>query len=115
MQSVLGPSPRKIPLVRLCLYVALSIFDLILTGEVLRLSGGKIYESNPLAQTWLQDYGWPGLVFFKVVMLLLVSSVAVFVSVRKPATGTRLLTFACVVVGLVVVYSWYLLMKFIPA
>lgn len=112
MQSEQARPPR-IPLIRLSLYVCLSLLDLLLTGIVLRYSDGKIYESNPIAAAWLQ-YGWQGLVIFKVLGLLLVSLVSVFVSMRSPSTGRRLLTFACIAVGLVVVYSWYLLMKVIP-
>jgi len=112
MQSVQAP-PRRIPLIRLSLYVCLSLLDLLLTGIVLRYSDGKIYESNPIASEWLRKYGWQGLVIFKVLGLLLVSGVSTYVSVRSPQTGRRLLTFACIAVGLVVLYSWYLLMKVI--
>jgi tryptophan-rich sensory protein len=98
----------------LSLYVCLSLLDLVLTGIVLRYSDGKIYESNPIAGEWLTQYGWKGLVIFKIVGLLLVSWVSIFVSTRSPKTGRRLLTFACIAVGLVVVYSWYLLMKVLP-
>jgi hypothetical protein len=113
MQSASGAT-RKIPLGRLALYVTLSFLDLVLTGVVLRYSNGRIYESNPIAGAWLEDYGWRGLVTFKVLMLLLVSLVSIFVSTRNPRAGTRLLTFACLVVGLVVLYSWYLLMRVVP-
>lgn len=115
MPSQAVQSEIRIPLFRLSLFVVLSLCDLVLTGLVIRYSDGRIYESNPIAGAWLADYGWQGLVIFKVLGLGLVAMTSVYVSVQRPQTGARLLTFACIVVGLVVVYSWYLLMHAVPA
>lgn len=114
MSNAVTTPEIRIPLGRLSLFVFLSLCDLMLTGMVIRYSDGRIYESNPIAGAWLADYGWQGLVIFKVLGLGLVAFTSVFVSLRRPRAGTRLLTFACVVVGLVVLYSWYLLIHTVP-
>jgi hypothetical protein len=57
----------------------------------------------------LAEYGWPGLVVFKVGILSIVIIVVLFLAVYRPGTGRRLLTFGCVVLALVALYSVYLL------
>jgi len=90
---------------RLALYIVLSAVDLLLTYQLIKLGGGYIYESNPLADAWLRSYGWPGVAFFKLMSIFVVGGVAVYVSIYRPATGSRLMTFACVAVACVVIYS----------
>jgi hypothetical protein len=102
---------RWLPWGSLCLFAILSLADLSLTWFLLNYSGGKIYESNPIASAWLASYGWAGLIIYKVMGLLLVGGVATFISLRQPETGKRVLTFAICALAAVTVYSYYLLVN----
>jgi hypothetical protein len=102
---------QRLPLGSLFLYALLSTVDLILTWILLSQSGGKIKEGNPIADAWLATYGWAGLIVYKVVGLLLVATVVIFISLRQPQTGKRLLRLAiCALIG-VALYSYYLLVN----
>jgi hypothetical protein len=104
------PFPWK----RLFLYVALSLLDLLLTWMLVQYSEGKVLEGNPIAGAWLARYGWPGVAIFKLMALALVTGVTVVVRRRQPHTADRLLTFGCLVVAGVVIYSYYLLAHVFP-
>jgi hypothetical protein len=96
------------------LYLVLSLVDLVLTWMLVQFSDGQVYEGNPLAGAWLSQFGWPGLVAFKLLALLMVSSVTVLIVRRRPLTGTRVLAFACLVMVGVVLYSYHLLAQTFP-
>jgi hypothetical protein len=104
-------SRPSVPFIRMLLFVALSFADLYLTRELLTRGHGQIYESNPIAEAWLNRYGLPGLVFFKMGALSVVGCVALFLSTYRPRAGRWLLNFACVVVGSVAVYSCLLMSR----
>jgi hypothetical protein len=91
------------------LFIALSMADLALTGELLQRSQGAIYESNPVANWWLKSYGWPGLVGFKLIIVMFIVSLVVAISRLRPATGGRFLGFACIALTVVIIYSSNLL------
>jgi hypothetical protein len=93
------------------LFVALSLADLHLTRLLLYRGQGQFYESNPVAQAWLKNYGWPGMVIFKISALAVFGAVALFVSMRRPRAGRWLMTFACLVVGAVACFSALLLIR----
>jgi hypothetical protein len=92
----------------LALFNVLSAADFCLTWYLLRHGGGEVYESNPVADAWLATYGWIGLLIFKLCMVLFIGTLAVIISYYRPRTSDRLLTFACLVTGFVVVYSLFL-------
>jgi Domain of unknown function (DUF5658) len=94
--------------VRLILYMLLSVADLGLTYALIQLGNGDVYESNPIAEAWLSSYGWTGLALFKLAIILIVATVAAFVSLSRPRIGGHILTFACLTVALVVTYSAHL-------
>jgi hypothetical protein len=98
---------------KLSLFAALSVVDFSLTYYLVQRSGGRVYESNPIAHAWFSDYGWPGLLFFKVVVVLLVGAVCVYISLHRPRLAGSILMFACVAVAAVVVYSCSLAAGFI--
>jgi hypothetical protein len=91
------------------LFVFLSMADLALTGELLHSSHGSIYESNPVANWWLNAYGWPGLVGFKLFIVLFIVSLVALISRLRPKTAGRFLGFACAALTVVVIYSGNLL------
>jgi hypothetical protein len=92
---------------KLTVYVALSFADLFLTYTLLHKTDGA-YEGNPIANAWLAAYGWAGLAAFKLAAMLLVTAVAVYVSIYRPQIAGRLLGFACCAVAFVVLYSCWL-------
>jgi hypothetical protein len=90
---------------KLSLFASLSIVDFFLTYQLVKGNGGRVYEGNPIADAWLSDYGWPGLLFFKMVAVLLVGGVCVYISLHRPRLGGHILLFACFAVAVVVAYS----------
>jgi hypothetical protein len=72
---------------------------------LLRQQGDLAYESNPLADWFLQSYGWAGLAVFKGLTVLLAAGIFVVVARYRPRTGAGVLNCACGLVGLVVFYS----------
>ena len=61
---------------KLSLFLFLSLTDLFLTWRLLLQSHGQVYESNPIADWWLSNYGWSGLAAFKIAMALSVAVLA---------------------------------------
>src|SRR5262249_30268105 len=86
-------------------FFLLSALDLVLTWSLLRQKDGTFYEGNPLARWWLAHAGWAGLICFKVVVVLITAWLASAISTRRPRVGGLVLSFACSVVGAVVLYS----------
>ena len=103
--------PMKTPKIhvgRLLLFGILSCLDLVLTFRLLHSGGGYVYESNPIANEWLTRFGFAGLALFKILAMSTAAISVIVVSCYRPHVGSRLLTFACVVVSVVVVYSFSL-------
>jgi hypothetical protein len=94
---------------RLTVFIVLSLADLFLTWLLIRYSGGQIGENNPIASVWLARFGWEGLVVFKVAAMSVVGAAAVLIWARRPRLGKWLLTLGCLLVGMVVLYSYSLL------
>ncbi len=91
------------------LFVALSAVDFLLTWYLLEHRGGSFYESNPVARWFLVRFGWVGLAGFKTAVVLVVGGTVLLLNRRRPRTANRLLRFACLATGLVVLYSFFLL------
>jgi hypothetical protein len=87
------------------LFVVLSLADLTLTCWLLGHSEGQVYEVNPVAGWWLARHGAAGLAGFKGAVVLLVLTLTAVISRRKPQTAGRILTFGCVSLIFVVLYS----------
>ena len=100
---------RSFPLGRLVVFIFLSLLDLLLTWLLVRYSGGRVVERNPLASAWLLRYGWEGLIVFKMAAMFLVVLLAFLISLRRPRVAGWFLSFACLLVGGVAVYSYALL------
>lgn len=92
----------------LLFFTFLSLADFGLTWHLLGRTGGAAYEANPVADWWLQHFGWPGLALFKLTTVLLVSGLGVLIYRYRPSTARRLLSFACALLAAVVLYSGYL-------
>jgi hypothetical protein len=99
------PYHVAIPSGRLALFAALSLADLCLTWVLLTNGGGVVYESNPLANTILMNYGWSGIVLFKFADMLAVAWITLVLCFIQPKIGRRVLSLACGIVGAVILYS----------
>jgi Domain of unknown function (DUF5658) len=95
----------------LIVFSILSLADLCLTWVLIRYSGGRVQESNPLAQAWLAKHGWQGMVGFKMATISVFLAVVFVVSCYRPRTSLVLVLFACLSVGSVVLYSCHLLVR----
>jgi Domain of unknown function (DUF5658) len=102
-------SVRIFTFVALTMYVALAAIDFIDTYLLIRRGDGSVYESNPVAATWLKDYGWKGLAVFKVLATSLVVSCVLIIRPRRPRTAAVLATAACIALLSVTLYSRKLL------
>jgi hypothetical protein len=91
-------------LAKLVVFLLLSSLDLFLTWQLLHRDYG-FYESNPLANWWLTHWGWYGLSLFKLSAVAVVGGVWSIVAPLKPRLGELILSFACGVLFLVVLYS----------
>jgi hypothetical protein len=93
---------------KLALFALLSVADLFMTWQLVQAGDGNVYESNPIANAWLASFGWTGLAMFKGLAMVMVAGAALYVSLYRPKTGGRILTFACSATAMVVLYSCYL-------
>jgi hypothetical protein len=93
------PHPR-----RLLLFTLLSAADLLLTVALLQ-SGGRYYESNPIAAWCLDLFDLAGLALFKCGAVAVVVGLATAVARSRPRTGGWILTVSCTAVAGVVGYS----------
>jgi hypothetical protein len=87
------------------LFALLSAADLALTLGLLRQGDGEVYEANRLAAAVLSRYGAVGLAVFKGLFVVLAGCLVGVVAVYRPRAASSLATFACVLVGAVVLHS----------
>lgn len=92
------------------------VLDVVLTFLILRYSSegrtqNLLIEGNPVARSIIQAFGIPGMITFKLVMVAVVCLIAEVVGRSRPQTGRNLLRFGTLVVGAVVVYSFFLLRR----
>jgi hypothetical protein len=86
------------------LYAILSIADLILTFNLLRVNRAA-YESNPIAARCLEQFGWGGLTAYKAGAVLIFISATALIARRRPTVGAGVVTFGCAVLFSVTTYS----------
>ena len=99
----------KIFLFLLTLFILLSFTDLFLTFRIVGDEPKK--ELNPVAAQVIRHYGTRGLVYFKVCVIIVTTTVFGVIYKIKPRIASALVLFACIILGGVVGYS---LMTFLP-
>jgi Domain of unknown function (DUF5658) len=97
------------------LFVLVSVLDVMMTYLLLTdmpQPGGRtmFYESNPVANYFLQHWDISGVVIFKFSMVATVEVLAQVIALKNLPAGRRLLEFGTLIVALVVLYSMYLLL-----
>ena len=85
----------RFPKWKLAAFALLSVCDFTITYFLLSRREGDVYESNPLANHWLDQSGWIGLAAFKAVFVGVVAFIAVYLYSRRPRIAHDLLAVAC--------------------
>ncbi len=102
----------ELPLEReTCWFILVNALDVFLTFILLNLEGFR--ESNLIADYVLQRWGISGMVYFKFGLVAFITVVAQVVARKKLSLGRWLLNFGTFVTGGVVLYSGYLLIRWI--
>lgn len=96
---------KLVCLLGLGLYAALSVTDFRLTYTLIEGTGGVVFEGNPIAASWLEQYGWRGLAAYKIVTVSLFVSTCVYIASRRPRTAAVVIALGCVVLLAVTSYS----------
>ena len=92
------------------LFVVINLMDVVMT--FLLLNHGSFYESNPIADFVLQRWGIVGMTLFKLSVVGVVLAIANLVAIWRLETSRNLLRFGSLLVGSVVAYSVFLMMRF---
>ena len=92
------------------MFVVINLMDVVMT--FLLLNSGSFYESNPIADFVLQRWGIVGMTLFKLSVVGVVLTIANLVAIWRLETSRNLLRFGSLLVGSVVAYSVFLLMRF---
>jgi hypothetical protein len=96
-------------LIGLALFVALSVTDFALTYALIQVSGGAVYEANPVAAVWLEQYGWNGLAGFKAATVVVFLAAVATLARRSRWLATWVAACSCTAVLLVNLHSHQLL------
>ena len=90
-------------------FVLVSALDVFLTYLLLRQP--NYTEANPIAAFFINHWGIRGMVYFKFFMVAFVGVIAQIIARTREETARRVLQFATVVVGGVVIYSLFLYVR----
>ena len=103
---------RKLPLQdATTMFILINTLDIFMTYVLISL--GAI-EANPIANYFLENYNFNGLIFFKLVIVAVVCVIAQIIAATSIRKGKALLNFGSSIVGAVVAYScWLLVDKFL--
>jgi len=97
---------RKIPLQDETNYfILVNVFDIFMTYILLRF--GAI-EANPIANFFLDRFGFNGMIFFKLAITAGVCVVAQVIALQSFGKARGVLLLGTLLVGIVVAYSAYL-------
>ena len=97
-------------------FILVGALDVFMTYLILRYSAegrtrNVLIEGNPIARWILHTWGMNGMVYFKFIMIAVVTTIAEVVGRYRPATGRFLLRIGTLIVGGVVIYSFFLLRR----
>ena len=102
----LGFFTRKLPLQdETTAFIFINVLDIFMTYVLLRFGG---IEANPIARYFFHKFGFNGMIFFKLAIVVVVCIIAQIVAQRSMQKARSLLNFGSVLVGAVVVYSFWL-------
>lgn len=90
-------------------FVLVSALDVFMTYLLVRQP--HITEGNPVAAFFLNHWGVKGMVYYKFFMVAFVAVIAQVIARKREDIARRLLQFATIVVGAVVIYSLVLYLR----
>lgn len=100
---------QKLPLeTETTIFILVNVLDFAMTYWMLahrEMGLGNFYESNPVAQYFLNHWGVKGLLMFKMAVVAFVCVIAQIVATKKEASARFLLVVGTIVVLAVVVFS----------
>lgn len=102
-----GPSiwSRQLPLeTETCFFILASALDVVMTYLLLN-DGPEFQESNQIAAYVLAKFGFKGMVYFKFVLVAVVTTIAQIVVRSRPKLARRLLIGGTLITAVVVIYS----------
>lgn len=89
-------------------FILINTLDIFMTYILMRF--GAI-EANPVADFFMQQWGFVGLIAFKLFVVAFVCVIAQVVALKKLGTARGLLIAGSTLVGLVVIYSVTLMLR----
>lgn len=92
------------------IFILINCLDIFLTYLLLATTKGAV-EANPIADYFMQQWGFNGAIAFKLAIVAFVTVIAQIVAIKKPNTARFLLIGGSVLVGCVVIYSITLFIK----
>ena len=92
------------------IFILINCLDIFLTYLLLATTKGAV-EANPIADYFMQHWGFRGAIAFKLAVVAFVTVIAQIVAIKKLNTARFLLIGGTVLVGCVVVYSIALFIK----
>jgi len=102
---------RKVPLRgETLVFLILSVGDILMTS--LLLGRGGFYESNGLARWFLHRWGLQGMINFKLGMMLFIVVLSQIIAKRQMQKARWVLRIGSFAVGVVVVYSLFLHLRY---
>ena len=94
-----------------CWFILVNALDVFMTFILLNLE--DFVEANIVANYVLSRWGVRGMVYFKFAIVAFITVVAQLAAVKKLSTGRWLLNFGTLITGAVVVYSGFLLVRWL--
>jgi hypothetical protein len=88
-------------------FILLNVLDLVLTNVLLRLNA---IEANPIANYFLEQFGFVGMICFKLFSVAVVCVLSQLIAIKSLTKAKLLLWCGCGVVTLVLVYSCRLIL-----
>lgn len=104
----LPASPIRLELETCCFLIA-SVLDIFMTYTLLNHEAVEFIESNPIARTVLDSWGFFGMACFKLLFSMIVVLIAQVIARHKLLTARRLYHASTSIVSCVVLYSVYLM------
>lgn len=94
-----------------CWFILVNALDVFMTFILLNLEG--FVEANAIANYVLSRWGIRGLVYFKFAVVAFITVVAQVAATKRLSLGRWLLNFGTLLTGAVVIYSSFLLVRWI--
>jgi hypothetical protein len=103
--EVVAVFAKRMCIAGLVLFAILNLTDYVQTYALLTVTGGRVYEANPLANAFLDGLGWPGLAVYKAATVGMVIASVILLLRRRPSAGVGVVVAGCLTLTAVTLYS----------